>query len=80
MNLSYSMSRSSQSILYEFEIVSQCSFGFLPLASAEVAIFSPCSSVPVINITFFSSNLWKRAMASAAMVVYALPMCGGALT
>ena len=42
--------------------------------------FSPCSSTPVTKRTSRPRIRWKRAAASAAMVGYALPMCGAALT
>ena len=55
------------------------SFGDLPAFSAACAIFFPWSSVPVRKNTSLPWSLCHRAMTSAAMVVYACPMCGMSL-
>ena len=59
---------------------SASSFGVTPSLSAASATGSPCSSVPVRKKT--SSPRWRmcRASTSAAIVVYACPRCGCALT
>jgi nifR3 family TIM-barrel protein len=59
---------------------SPSSFGVMPSRSAASATGSPCSSVPVRKKT--SSPRWRmwRASTSAAIVVYAWPRCGAALT
>ena len=59
---------------------SASSFGVTPSFSAASAAGSPCSSVPVWKNT--SSPRWRmcRARMSAAIVEYAWPRCGSALT
>ncbi len=59
---------------------SASSLGVTPSRSAACATGSPCSSVPVRKNT--SSPRWRmcRARMSAAIVVYACPRCGAALT
>lgn len=57
---------------------SQCAWGSSPRLAAASAIFSPCSSVPVMKVTGRPRKRWYRAIASAAMVGYALPMWGAA--
>lgn len=69
----------SQRVWYRCAIRSQCSCGVTPAAAADAAIFSPCSSVPVTNVTALPRRRWKRAATSAAIVEYAPPMCGSAL-
>ena len=59
---------------------SASSCGVIPSRSAASATGSPCSSVPVRKKT--SSPRWRmwRARTSAAIVEYAWPRCGSALT
>ena len=59
---------------------STSSCGVTPSRSAASATGSPCSSVPVRKKT--SSPRWRmwRAITSAAIVEYAWPRCGAALT
>lgn len=52
------------------------SFGDLPVFFAASAIFFPWSSVPVKKNTSSPLSLCHRARMSAAIVVYACPMCG----
>ena len=68
----------SASNLAAFRSASSC--GEIPSRSAAVSIGSPCSSVPVRKKT--SSPRWRmcRASTSAAIVEYACPRCGSALT
>lgn len=40
-----------QRSLYSSTTASQCAFGARPAFAAEIAIFSPCSSVPVMKVT-----------------------------
>jgi hypothetical protein len=54
--------------------------GETPLSSAAVSTFCPCSSVPVRNQVGCCRCRCQRAIMSAATVVYALPMEGGAVT
>ena len=68
----------SQRRWYRCAMRSQCSCGDMPALSADAAIFSPCSSVPVTNVTDLPCSRWNRAATSAAMVEYAPPMCGSA--
>jgi hypothetical protein len=62
------------------ELRSASSWGVTPSRSAASAVGSPCSSVPVWKNT--SSPRWRmcRARMSAAIVEYAWPRCGSALT
>ena len=60
-------------------IVSAKSFGWICLSAAVFSAFWPCSSTPVRKKTSYPCSLLYRAIMSAAMVVYAWPMCGTSL-
>lgn len=76
MNLSYLMFSFSHASLNFGIKLSVNSFGDLPAFFAACAIFFPWSSVPVKKKTSSPWSLCHRARMSAAMVVYACPMCG----
>ena len=61
-------------------LVRQLGDGVTPFASAARWILSPCSSVPVRNMTSSPQSRRQRARASATTVVYAWPMCGTSFT
>lgn len=57
-----------QRAVYCAAILSQCSWGSTPALAADSAIFSPCSSVPVIKLTVLPCIRWNLATTSAAIV------------
>jgi hypothetical protein len=59
---------------------SASSCGVTPSRSAASSTGSPCSSVPVRKNTSSPRWRWWRARMSAAMIEYACPRCGSALT
>jgi hypothetical protein len=81
MKSSYAMSTSAQAGFQASSTsLSVHSFGDMPWACALRITFSPCSSVPVRY--HLRSPRWacQRVRTSPATVVYALPMCGAAVT
>ena len=57
-------------------ISSTNSFAGSPRSSATRYTFDACSSVPVRKNVSSARCLWWRVRMSAAIVVYACPMCG----
>ncbi len=55
------------------------SLGFFPFFKAANSIFFPCSSVPVRKKTSSFFRECHLAKTSAAIVVYACPICGMSL-
>ena len=73
-----SMIGPSASNLAALRSASSC--GVIPSRSAAFSIGSPCSSVPVRKKTSSPRCRMCRASTSAAIVEYAWPRCGSALT
>ena len=80
MKKSLVTSRRGMSAWKRSALRSASSLGSRPCALAASATGSPCSSVPVRKNTSLPRWRWWRAITSAAIVVYACPRWGAALT